>query len=232
MGKLLGSNHLNIEFASRNEQLGIISENFVSSDSDFFEGAELLGSIVEGFVADQVEDYSIYNILRALHSLEESEKLVHDFISQFIFDTLIANQDRHSENWGVIRNIEGIIFSPFYDNGSSLGFSLSEKQVDEYLKDKNKIDKFNRKSKTLIWVDEFKKRTKTEDLLDFFKNNYKEVFEAEIERLQTLNRNALNEVLEEVPESIMSNLRKNFVLVLLLSRKDMLLDWIREGEIK
>lgn len=44
-------------------------------------------------------------------------------------DTLIANPDRHSDNWGFIETNSGIKFAPIYDCGSSLSPLLSDERL-------------------------------------------------------------------------------------------------------
>jgi hypothetical protein len=52
-----------------------------------------------------------------------------------LFDTLIGNTDRHSENWGFLieRKDDDRIFSlaPLYDNGTSLGYGLQDAKLEE-----------------------------------------------------------------------------------------------------
>lgn len=51
-----------------------------------------------------------------------------------LFDCLIGNTDRHSENWGfqIERNGDDRIFSlaPLYDNGTSLGYGVQEAKLE------------------------------------------------------------------------------------------------------
>ena len=53
------------------------------------------------------------------------------------FDALIGNTDRHSENWGFLveRGPDGRpshFMAPAFDNGTSLGFIIGEKQLKQY----------------------------------------------------------------------------------------------------
>ena len=49
-----------------------------------------------------------------------------DYLNKmFVFDFIIANEDRHFNNFGFVRNIETLAFeqiSPLFDNGGSFGF--------------------------------------------------------------------------------------------------------------
>lgn len=50
-----------------------------------------------------------------------------------IFDTLIGNTDRHSENWGFLFNWHdeqmSVGMAPLYDNGTSLGYGITEEKL-------------------------------------------------------------------------------------------------------
>ncbi|RWX71937.1 HipA domain-containing protein [Mesorhizobium sp. M2A.F.Ca.ET.039.01.1.1] len=52
-----------------------------------------------------------------------------------VFDTLIGNTDRHSENWGFLIEPKGenprFSLAPLYDNGTSLGYGTSEAKLGE-----------------------------------------------------------------------------------------------------
>ena len=52
---------------------------------------------------------------------ENKDKFIKSFWEMFIVDTILANRDRHSGNWGYIINPFGKYeFAPLYDNGGSL----------------------------------------------------------------------------------------------------------------
>lgn len=50
-----------------------------------------------------------------------------------LFDTLIGNTDRHSENWGFLvqgsRDARRFVLAPLYDNGTSLGYGTEDAKV-------------------------------------------------------------------------------------------------------
>lgn len=80
--------------------------------------------------------------------------LIQSLAEMLIFDAWIGNMDRHHENWGVLEsskvNFEQMTsdpkflikkrrFTDFFDHGSSLLFELGEKQVLEFLNNKDKF---------------------------------------------------------------------------------------------
>jgi len=50
-----------------------------------------------------------------------------------VVDTLIANPDRHSDNWGFIEEGGEIKFAPIYDCGSALSPLLSDGQMEKVM---------------------------------------------------------------------------------------------------
>ena len=51
------------------------------------------------------------------------------FAGFLVLDAWVGNQDRHEENWAVLRSLAGeLSLAPSFDHGASLGFLLSEEQ--------------------------------------------------------------------------------------------------------
>jgi len=68
------------------------------------------------------------------------------FIKMFVFDTLIANTDRHHNNWGFLwhalaadaeYSIRELLPAPAFDNGTSLGHERLEEKLPSILADRN-----------------------------------------------------------------------------------------------
>jgi len=64
------------------------------------------------------------------------------FVKTILFDTLIANTDRHQDNWGFLWLMESetkatIELTPAFDNGTSMGHERLEKNLSEILNDPN-----------------------------------------------------------------------------------------------
>lgn len=56
------------------------------------------------------------------------------FCGYLLLDALVANRDRHEENWGVLRAPDGALsLAPSYDHGNSLGFNLEDGYRDRQL---------------------------------------------------------------------------------------------------
>ena len=74
---------------------------------------------------------NIETVLRKVDSPPGSDGLAafEVFSGYLVLDALVANQDRHEENWAVVRPLpdEGrLTLAGSYDHGSSLGFNLTD----------------------------------------------------------------------------------------------------------
>lgn len=69
------------------------------------------------------------------------------FVGYLVLDALIANRDRHEENWAVLRpQLTGRAdrLAPTYDHASSLGYNLLDPQRERMLEDTTSLGKWAR----------------------------------------------------------------------------------------
>jgi hypothetical protein len=140
LAQLLGLPHAFYELAEWRGRPGVLSPSFVPAGARLIHGNELvLGKVT---IASDDENVRFYHqrshtASRVFQFLKLSTEFLHTpkdfvpfegvntalgvFIGYLLFDVWIANQDRHSENWGVIRIAEDVYLAPTYDHGSSLG---------------------------------------------------------------------------------------------------------------
>ena len=218
VGLQLGLATMDVRFAVKGDVKGVLLKNFLMPNTEKIDGGELLARSNEKFNPLSLTDYTIERIMDGL----DPYQLESNFISLCVFDFLIANQDRHCENWALILDKTGYSFSPFYDNGASLGFSLDNETLNSYLTDEARFIAFTNRSKTIIEVGG-KRKPKFKKLLQYIDRHFPNVLNSEIDRLETLDYNKLKQVLAEIPEEWMNSLQKEWVLKLILFRKQWLL---------
>lgn len=167
LGEYLGVNCHRTELAKRNGRDGCICYNFLQPDEEFMDGHTIMENTLNHLKnldtfkkkndirIEQVEDKiplifkSLALTLKSMNiDKENSDDIKTDFLKMIVFDCLIGNNDRHSENWGIIINNQSnkARFVPLFDNECSFGFNYSNKSVDKALQDTNSFDTFNKKT--------------------------------------------------------------------------------------
>ncbi|MGI8170376.1 HipA domain-containing protein [Enterococcus lactis] len=155
-------------FAKKNAELGTISKSFISNEEKkYLEFQEIVDYYGENFDAYDLNQYSLHKALSIVTKLN----LKLDFYKMCIFDYVIANQDRHVQNWGIIMNRENQQkkFSPLYDNGSSLFSGYTDEQLEGLSTDRKRFEAFTNRAKSLFFYE--KKKPKFINILQFL---YKE----------------------------------------------------------
>lgn len=223
IGKLLGLTMMDVHLAVRENIHGIIAKKFTTGTEEFYEGGDLLTPIVKDFDRYKLDNYSFDHISKALLEFQ----LDNDFVVIPIFDALIGNQDRHCDNWGIIATRTDYRLAPIYDNGASLGFQLKEDRIKLMFQDPNMFQAFSNRSHSLIGIDG-KRKPKYLDLLSVIRSRYPQEVKVAVDRLSILNRNNIEKILNTVPTSIMSEVYKEWVVKLLLYRRDWIIKW-RDG---
>lgn len=147
VGALLGLPVASVELATREGAIGSISRDLthdksqdstgVARKSTLAMGNELLGGFIDGYEASKfhlVADYTIENVFTAFDSAHVAAPLGADqaigangwFAGYLLLDALVANTDRHHQNWGVLVDGARLTLAPSFDHASSLGFQLSD----------------------------------------------------------------------------------------------------------
>lgn len=133
---LLGIPCARIQMAVRHGRPGLLSYDLARGDRELQAGAVLIGEIDKRLVPGSRErlGHNLENIqavlapLRAV-GLPDGCTAYDQFCGYFVLDALVANRDRHEENWGVLRDFEErITLAPSYDRGNSLGFNLQDRR--------------------------------------------------------------------------------------------------------
>lgn len=225
IGKLLGLTMMDVHFAVRQNINGIIAKKFTTKTEEFYEAGDLITSVVDDFNRYKLDNYSFGHISKALAEFQ----LDKDFIIIPVFDALIGNQDRHCDNWGIITTKSNYRLAPIYDNGSSLGFGLKENRIKMMFKDPNMFKAFSNRSYSLIGIDG-KKKPKYLELLSVIRSQYPKEVEDAVNRLSSLNKDSIVKVLNTIPTSIMSDVYKEWIVKLLLYRRDWITKWRKESE--
>lgn len=220
IAKILGYNCAKIELAKdENNQIGILNYLFVDIDKTTHMDAI---SYLNKQEKERPYFYTISNIKSTLDNIDKN--LFKGFIRLMVFDALIGETDRHEENWGIEITANGYEFSPFYDNGCNLlrEFRNEENAIPYYNGIKNFFAYIN-KSKTYIYKEDNKHRFKHFELISYLNENYHDILINEINNLNKLTDNIIEDIVNKVPDELLTDKHKQYIIEYLKKRRDILL---------
>lgn len=207
----LGMNHVHYDFKPRERKHFCVCENFVTKDTELITVYELCADKASGWndeisLSDIEDRCRIYKIPFSLVDLGK----------MFAVDFLIANTDRHTNNFGFLRNantLEWIGLAPIFDSGTCM---FMDKQYFEL--EKNGMDSRFINSKPFIanQLEQLKlfpleEISKTMDLnnLDGIGDYYKNLLNQNKRELDSRKIEALSSVLVERVKELKRILRQN-----------------------
>jgi hypothetical protein len=154
VARLVGVPCADVELAHRHSQRGIISRDLAPPPWELQTGSVLLSGLLHDYRpgSENVRGrpgHSLPNIRTALDGKRpppgnvcpEELGAIGVFAGYLLLDALVANRDRHDENWAVLRPASldaPDLLCPSYDHGSSLGFNLMTSKQATYISE-NKI---------------------------------------------------------------------------------------------
>jgi hypothetical protein len=156
----LGLPHVEYHLAEEYEggtpiQPGVICPSFVPPSQSFEMGNQLLMQRDPDYPSDEQAKYevkshtveAVADIMRSLNA-PGAEWMVNVppgittalevFAGYLLLDAWVANQDRHHQNWGAIREGELLRLAPSYDHGSSLARNLTDEERHERLRTRDR----------------------------------------------------------------------------------------------
>ncbi|HEY7352928.1 MAG TPA: HipA domain-containing protein [Terriglobales bacterium] len=124
-----------------------VTRSFLGSDEHLVHGSFL---IEESFRAkgelariprnQEQEFYSIDFVVNTIHDYcgEDGASVVTKFVEMLVFDAVVGSNDRHPQNWGVIRASKtqaGYRFSPIFDTSRALLWNTSDAKLQLFARD-------------------------------------------------------------------------------------------------
>ena len=175
---------------------------------------------VPGYTVEAVWDVLAGHDPTPGQSLPEGSGVHFLFGGFLLLDALIANTDRHHENWAVIRTPEGTShLAPSFDHASSLGFQEPQDTKEAILAE-GRIDAWLRRGRT-----KFQGRPRMVDLTMAWLQRLTDDERAEWHRrLASLTADEVGSTIEAVPAARMSPVDRRFAGQIVTLNRSRLLD--------
>lgn len=150
------------------------------------------------------------------------------FAGYVMLDAWVANQDRHHENWGAIRDSESLRLAPTFDHGAALARNLLDSERGERLatRDKNRsVAAFVLKGRSAFYGSADQARSlELKAVFLAFAQCISTAASAWLDRLRSVESDSVWGILEQVPTARMSDICKRFTMELLQINRNRLLE--------
>jgi hypothetical protein len=242
LAELLGLPHAHYDLAVWRGHKGVWSPGIVPQDGRLILGNELLAAIHAGYPRHelrQVRDHTLGRIHALLTSPEigfppewrlpsDTIATAYDlFLGYLLLDAWIANQDRHHENWGLIRHQGQIYLAPTFDHAASLGQNEIDDRRHERLTTKDRgrhISTYVGRARSAIYDSKnSKKPLLTLELFEQAAQKSPAAARSWLDRLRQVQETGCQMLFEQIPSDEASPLARQFALTLLTLNRTRLL---------
>lgn len=200
------------------EKVVVACKDFTSPTRQLTEFTKLANSVTS---TDQsfsccIED--LYEVLN-LSSISNVTDVISSFWDMFVVDALIANPDRHMDNWGLLYDVydDEYTFSPVYDCGSSLHALLSPDRKDALLYDDSAF-----KNAVFNVASAYRMNGKRIFYHEIFKNPPDDLKAALLRTAPKIDMDKIYDIVDSVPH--FSDIEKDFCLKSIELRKEQIID--------
>ena len=150
------------------------------------------------------------------------------FVGYIMLDAWVANQDRHHENWGALREGDSLHLAPTFDHGASMARNLTDEERKERLTtrdERHRIQHFVRRAKSAFYADaRAKKPMPTVEAWQAFSRQSPKASMIWVDRLRAIEDNTLRMLVAMVPPNRLSSIGRDFTLQLLIENRQRILD--------
>ncbi|WP_186538504.1 HipA-like protein [Dulcicalothrix desertica] len=238
--KLLVLPHATYELALTSEgNRGVVSPDFLSSDSILVHGNELLTSIVPNyptFGTYGISQHTIDVVLMAINNesinlpigwsaISSIQAPVDVFVGYLLLDAWIGNGDRHHENWAIVRKIESTLeqteyLAPTYNHASCLGRDLSDEQ-----RQQRSVESYTNKSFSAFYGNiGDKKPLKTFDVFQQVVQSYPDAANIWLAQLESISEDNIKNIFNLIPRDRLSSIAADFAQKILRINKQKLVN--------
>lgn len=238
IAKLINIRAATVELAEYQSKPGSASLNFTAPSEHLEHGNEILTGRVLGY--DQYKkhrqsDHTLENIVSAVQSMfpktKDNQYVLEQLAGYIVLDALICNTDRHHENWGLfwraVRIDEPIEdwdppqrllvynVAPTFDHASSLGRELLDEKRAKFLQE-NRVENYVKKGRGgIYWRSTDTHGENPLQLVVSATKLYPTYFQPTLEAVAKVPITDFQSVIDDIPESRISTIGKEFAKVML-----------------
>jgi hypothetical protein len=213
---------------------GVVSPSFLRSDEQLVLGNQLLGTQDQDYLQKRTQyRNSLHTLDAVMQSLEnvarprdwvlpEGIETARDvFVGYLMLDALIANGDRHDENWAVVRETSGtqLALAPTFDHASSLGALLLDEERHKRLTTKDRgysVLAYVEKGTSALYknIEDKKRLTQVMAFVEAA-HTHRQAAHVWLAQLAKLTQEDFEEGLGKIPKNRISSVAIDFALQLL-----------------
>lgn len=159
----------------------------------------------------------VYEVIEQNSLIPRKQETKDLFWDMFVVDALIANKDRHLNNWGFLDSENGLVFSPVYDCGSCLHALMDDEHCKALLADSTGF-----KNEVYNVYSAYSYQGKRINCADFFRDPIPPLRDATLRIVPRIDMQKIRGIIENTP--YMSDIRKDFLIRSIAMRKEQILD--------
>ena len=245
--ELLGIPHAGYELAVWRGMKGVLSPNFVPNGGRLVHGNELLAKVSPGYEASRKfrqRQHTLGSVLAIIKNIMDPpigwvndeciETAVEVFLGYLMLDTLIANQDRHHENWGLVLDMEKprVHLAPTFDHASSFGSHETDENREKRLRTKDEgqgMHRYVERARSAFYLSPADtKPMLTIEVLQKAAKKWPHAAKSWLGRLEALSPQVTQEIFDLIPKSEISPVSLEFAQMMLILNRQRLLDLKRD----
>ena len=223
IARLLDIPHAQVELATCSGQRGSATKSFRRERQELIHGNQILRDIVAGYDPRKTfhqSSHTLENIWVVMeHFFVDSDDARRARIrvaEYLVLDALIGNTDRHHENWGILRERHGKqrrdTVAPSFDHASSLGRELHGTRRDLLLAEDRAGTYVERGRGAIFRSADDHHGPSPLQLARYGFRSYRESFLPALRKIESLDRNAVREIVLRVPGEWMSCSERKFAI--------------------
>ncbi len=153
-----------IAFDENDNSCGALIEWFLNypeqPEERFVPGGDIMMNLIPNFDRKKGQQHNFTTVENHLNLLATFKKVaMADWLTYWcdmlLFDALIGNTDRHQDNWGLLWQSSNeklkVRMTPVFDNGTSLGYEILERSMDDFYKPDHLQKYINRGCHHIRW---------------------------------------------------------------------------------